>query len=183
MKRTAGILGGLALTIALASCAGRRPVVSPVPTEDFEELAYAASMDAADAHLRLGELTQAWVRLREALESRRGWEYHHLLTRADQSISTWSPNAGTIASVKSIPGDANTVLVGTGAGTLERWNVGTGTRIASHTALKGAVYEVSLSPDGTHAIVWWNSQREGWSGNLAPLPASLPVRSGASRET
>jgi WD40 repeat protein len=146
-------LSAATLCVAVAlitSCASRGGTLAGVATNDT--LAYAACIDAADAHLRLGELAQANSKLDATPRSKRGWEYRHLRSRADMSLATWLADSGTVTSVKPLPGTLN-VLVTCSDGSLQIWDPAQGIALKKYPVLKAPAYDCSPSPDGKRVVV------------------------------
>lgn len=150
MNHTMASAASFAALMLMSGCATTGPTRATIGASD--RLAYAACIDAADAHLRLGELAQANSKLDATPVALRGWEYRHLSSRADMSIAAWDVAGGTVTSIKNLPGTLN-VLVTCSDGSLQIWDPAQGVALKNYPVLKAPAYDCSPSPDGTKAVV------------------------------
>jgi serine/threonine protein kinase/WD40 repeat protein len=86
-----GVSAGVAALVALVAgltAAFLQYRVAVAARAEAQDSAYAATIAAADAELRLSLGPEARRRLLQLSEEQRGWEWHHLFLRTDTSLET-----------------------------------------------------------------------------------------------
>lgn len=74
--------------------------------------AYAASIAACDAALRVGDISEAAIHLSRAPASQRGFEWWHIQRRVDGSSETWSEHTSYVEQVAAIRRRPEVVSIG-----------------------------------------------------------------------
>lgn len=139
----AGVVGACALTAGASvaiwkavEATGEREVAASRTAEaersgrDARSQAYRANLSAALAALQLHDVVEATRRLEEAPPELRGWEWHHLWSRLDESIANFAIGAGGVTALDLAP-DGRSFAAALSTGRLELWSLETGERLAS----------------------------------------------------
>ncbi len=130
----------LALALA-ASCA----VTVPVLAADDARL-YRAAIAAADATLRLHDTKAAKRWLEEAPSGLRGFEWHYLKSRVDESVL--SADTGVAVNDVAISADGNLIASTGRDGSVKLWDGRTLAPLRSLVGHTAAAWGVAFSPDG-----------------------------------
>ena len=157
-KLTAGAVGltittvlGGAISIGVTEARARRAI---------ELESYVASLNAADAALRIDDVTSARTHLARAPAHLRAWEWRHLSSRLDQSLLTLEGHAKTVWSVE-FDASGERLVTASMDGTARIWDVATGECLLSlghEDSVRSAVFvtdgELVLTASGSAAHLW-----------------------------
>jgi WD40 repeat protein/serine/threonine protein kinase len=125
---------------------------------------YVANVRAAAAALEEGATADARRRLEAAPARLRNWEWHYLWERLDLSIAVLSANHGPVLGVRFSPDGSR--LIAYTANLVDEWNPATRALLRSNRPGKDGDTIVSVSPDGTKAVLQRPTAREksvSWS--------------------
>ena len=146
LRRTAVVLAlsGLFLALILGFIVSLRYALHAAHEQRLgERQTYRATLAAASAALRLADVGEARVHLEQSPSKLRGWEWDHLLLRADTSDRTlhWPGSLMSDASVAT----ASARMVATSAG-MRVWDTESGTVLCELVA--PGEEPCAISPDG-----------------------------------
>jgi WD40 repeat protein/serine/threonine protein kinase len=135
---------GVPLVYALQERAGRRTAEQLQALA--EERGYAASLLAAEHNLALREPQEARQSLRETPPAQRGFEWRHLMLKADTSVRVLVGHEGAVTAAALAP-DGSWIASGGADGTVRLWpwDGGAARSIAAHP---GGVTDVEFAADG-----------------------------------
>ena len=149
--------------------------------DEAEFQAYAANVAAADGALRNLDVAEAKLRLNNAPEKHRNWEWHHLGKQLDSSIATFQGNSSYVEQIQFLT--QSNILVSTGWDrTVRFWDPDEGEEL-HRFELEDPVWSLAVSKgekfiaagDWNHTVRVWNvATKELVSSFKAPtrrLPA------------
>ncbi|MCZ6572509.1 MAG: serine/threonine protein kinase, partial [Planctomycetota bacterium] len=160
---------------------------------------YPANLGDADASLRLYDARGAKRRLDSCKQDLRGWEWRHLLLKADTSRATLQGHTGKVNSV-AFMSDATRLASGADDGTVLVWDLEQGSPVFTLKGPTEPVTSVTVHPQGTRiaagsqdGLVWlWDansrllgtlSGHEASVTSVAFSPDGKRIASGASNGT
>lgn len=161
-QRNKPIVGGVAVAfLALAASAGvaiRQAIIADHARaeehslrEEAERQNYSARVATASSALRRLDVAEAAQCLDGAPQGLRGWEWHHLESRLDDSLA--AAPLGLSATASAVSPDGGTIVVGNSAGIVRAWNVADWS-LSAEIRLTGSVSErrieqLSFTADGS----------------------------------
>ncbi len=148
----AALLVGTALSLWKAAEASDARKISDARARDALRSAYRAQLIAASTALRAHHVSEAEARLGDAPEVLRGWEWHHLRARLDESVALFA--AGT-APLSAIALDAKMKWLATGSanGTVQLWDWATGAPLAQQRVKQRLLLDLAFDREGAQLQV------------------------------